>query len=236
MKLPTLSLSQASVGQRRLIIGIVLFLSVSFISLLVLGTRQLIVSSNSGTLNLTLVPADAQILLDNKTKVDLDSNATAKLSLSPGEHTITASRTSFTTRSISVKITAHQTTSQTMTLGFADVAAATAYYQAHPDQATIADGVGQQEVVQNGAIIDKNYPLIKILPYHGPDYSIDFGVSKAHPNDRDAVAIYISADTQAATTNAVKWIRAHGYDPNGYEIIYQSNSTPDTSGIIPDGD
>jgi hypothetical protein len=234
MKLPALSLSQASVGQRRLIIGIVLLLSVGFIALLVFGTRQLIVNSNSGTLNLTLVPTDAQILLDHKTKVELDSNATAKLSLSPGEHTITASRTSFITKTVTFKIVSHQTNTQSIALGSNDQNALIEYYTGHPDEGIIADGIGQKELEDDGAIISHNYPILGILPYHGPNFWVDFGVSKAHPSDTNAVAIYITADTAAENAAALKWIRAHGYNPDAYEIIYQSNT--DTSGITPIGD
>ena len=211
--------------QARLIKITALLLGIGLAIWLIFLIVQYIANYNNGTVTLTVVPSDAHVVLDNQTNISLKQNTTStKLSLKPGTYTITASRTGFAAKSLSVTIKQRQAQSPSLILGFTDENAAAAYYAAHPDQATIVDAIGQQQVEQNGQIISQNNPLINILPYVGANFRIDFGVSQAHPNDHDAVAIYITASTPAGQANALKWIRAHGYDPNAYEIIYQTTA------------
>jgi hypothetical protein len=188
------------------------------IVLVVMSAGQSISALNSGTLKVTLVPADAQITADGKA-VTLSKNS--DLTLPAGNHNLTFSRSGFDSKTITVNITKQHTTNQTVILK-ANSQAARDYLKAHGDQQAILDRIGEEEAQQHGQAITQNAPLIQILPYHGGSFDIDFGASQKYKDDAHAAAIYITADTPQARTAAVEWIKAQGYDPAGYEIIYQT--------------
>jgi PEGA domain-containing protein len=183
-----------------------------------ISVKHDITTANNGTLDLTVVPADAQALIDNQTTTTSDT-----LSLSPGTHTITFTRNGFGTKTITVNIQAKQTMNQTVVLP-ATTSIGTAYLQAHPGQVAIGEGVTGTQANQQGQLITQNNPLIALLPYQGSDFRIDVGVSQKYAGNPDAVAIYVTATTAAGRTHALDWIKAQGYDPNAYEIIYQTST------------
>jgi len=182
------------------------------------GVHHYYATVDNGTLNLTVVPADAQLLIDNATTA-----TSGALSLTPGTHTITFTRNGFGSKTITVVIQSKQTVSQTVILP-ATNATGTAYLNAHPDQVAIGEGVTGAQANTQGQEITSNNPLIALLPYQGADFRIDFGVSQKFPNDPSAVAVYITAATDTGRAHALNWIKAQGYNPNAYEIIYQTST------------
>ncbi|HSX00993.1 MAG TPA: PEGA domain-containing protein, partial [Candidatus Saccharimonas sp.] len=166
----------------QLIIGAALA-ALLLISLTIVGITAL---NPTGTLNLTVVPSDAAITIDGKTKAKAGN-----LTLTPGNHTLALSRDGFTAKTVTVTITAKQTTSQTVVLAVANQAGQN-YFKNNPDEESQLEGITGAEAAKQGQIITQNNPLIQLLPYHGNNYSIDFGTSKKYPDDPDATAVYIS--------------------------------------------
>lgn len=181
--------------------------------IIVIGSLRTVFGT--GTLTLTIQPADATVTVDGKV-----ADATRGIKLETGKHTATIKRDGFTPRTLTVTIEGNKTVSRTVTLLAANDTGQ-AYIEEHPEVTAQTEGEAGKEIEANGNRITQNNPLIAFLPYQGSTFRLDIGLSEAHPEDSDAVAIYITAPTADDKTKALGWIKAHGYDPAAYEIIYQ---------------
>jgi hypothetical protein len=186
-----------------------------FIGVILAAVAAVQVFAPTGTLTLAVIPSDATITVDGKPA------KTNKLTLTPGNHTVAASRADFKTKTVTVNIKPNGEQTENFVLNATSPEALAKWQAEHPDQIQESEGVAGAEANAQGAVITQNNPLIQLLPYVGADYRIDFGVSQKHANDQTAVAIYITAATPAAKTHALDWIKAQGYDPGSLEIIYQ---------------
>jgi hypothetical protein len=194
-----------------------LIISTGAVAILVLLITSFYANQKFGTgsLDLTIQPADATVTVDDK-----PADPTAIIKLKPGNHTVAIKRDGFVAQKFSVTITADKTTSRTVTLKVFD-SIGSAYINNHPEFTTQAEGEAGKAVEEQGAKITQNNPLIQLLPYRGSTFSLNIGVSQAHPEDTEAVGIYVTAPTDADKAKALGWIKAQGYNPAAYEIIYQ---------------
>jgi hypothetical protein len=194
-----------------------LIISAGIATLLVLVIASFSLSQKfgDGTLNLTIQPTDATVTVDHKT-----ADPTNPIKLSSGSHTVTIKREGFVDQTFTATIASNKTTAKTITLKVYD-SIGQDYVNNHPEVTAQAEGEAGKAVEEQGAKITENNPLIQLLPYRGSTFSLGIGISKAHPDDSEAVGIYVTAPTDADKAKALGWIKAQGYNPTAYEIIYQ---------------
>ncbi|HSX48132.1 MAG TPA: hypothetical protein VLF41_01340 [Candidatus Nanoarchaeia archaeon] len=172
--------------------------------------------SQMGTLDLTIVPQDAQIILDGKGTIKPGTT-----SLGAGQHSLSFSRDGFGSQTTSVDIQKGQKNIQQIVLQITGTAGLQ-YYADHPDQAREAEGISGQKISDQASSIQQKDPIIAQLPFFRREWRVDYGKSQKHPEDPNAIALYITVASDADKQDALDWIRSVGYDPNKYEIIYQS--------------
>lgn len=194
-----------------------LIISAGAIALLVLLIISFYANQKFGTgsLDLTIQPADATVTIDNKS-----ADATAVIKLKPGNHAVAIKRDGFIAQNFTVTIASDKTVTRTVTLKIYD-SIGQSYADNHPEFTAQAEGEAGKAVEDQGTKITQNNPLIQLLPYRGSTFSLNIGVSQAHPEDAEAVGIYVTAPTDADKAKALGWIKAQGYNPAAYEIIYQ---------------
>jgi len=191
------------------------FAAALLILLFGLSIWKILANNHTGTLTLTVVPSDSVIVVDDKTKAH-----TGTIRLAAGKHSFKISHDSFQDTNFTVDIAPGRAQTKQLTLSPNSASSGQAWAQAHPDQATQAEGIAGATANSTGQTLTNNNPLIARLPYVGSDFRIDFGVSQQHPDDPNAVAVYITPDSADGKQYALDWIRAQGFDPNAYEIIY----------------
>lgn len=155
-------------------------------------------------------------------KISRDGGQASKKTvyLSPGEHSFTASRQDFT----SDTETLNATLKGPNTVYLAPTPKSPAGQQwvtAHPDLEKKREyyaGINQDRVQK---LLNQTYPIVKDLPVDTVNFTITYGPSKKYPTDPSKIALYVSA-IPANQPLAIHWIKYKGYNPNNYEIIYQS--------------
>lgn len=179
-------------------------------------------SNNTAKIKTTIfiVPSDAKLVLDNGVSISNGINM-----LTPGNHTITASRTGFKSKTLSLIV---QKESANILASLLDTSSdvGTKYIQDSPGEITKLETLGSQSYSSNSATMGNNYPIITQLPLDiSPEYRIDYGMSIKYPNDPSKIALYISADSSPNKHAALQAIYLFGYDPSDYEIIFQPLET-----------
>jgi hypothetical protein len=171
-------------------------------------------SSSAAKIIFNVIPSDATIKLDGKQVNGQTIKTTA------GHHTVVASANGYADdkRNITLK-KGEVSTLYLIPAPISD--AARAFLQNNPTLEALREKYAgfNSDLIQS--TIDNNYPLIKDLPYETANISIHYGVSEKYPNDPTKFAIYIKsapADRQVA----IEWIKAQGFNPNNYEIVYQN--------------
>ena len=167
------------------------------------------------------VPNDPNVTIDNQ-KV----NSSGKVAVKPGQHTVVAKRNGFEDKSVSVTVKTGET--QTVTLLMTPNGdAGYQWLRDHPDAAVEYEAQQSQQYIQNSTDTTNKNPLISYLPEIRPTWRIDYGKSKAHPNDPTAVAIIITyGGADIDKQNALQWIKDQGFNPDNYEIIFQLPPQP----------
>jgi hypothetical protein len=168
----------------------------------------------SATLEVSSVPDDLRLTLDGK--VVAQNGQTA---IKAGKHTLVASRSGFAEQSQSFSVRGGETARFAFYLD-ASGPEGREWYRNHPDAAREKEGESSRRFDEQSKRNTEKYPLVKRLPYIGPSFRIDYGVSKAHPGDGSKVGIYVNEFAPGGRAKALEWMRQSGYDPADYEIIY----------------
>jgi hypothetical protein len=171
--------------------------------------------SSTGELKLTVVPTDSKLQVDNGGKTTIYD-----LQLAPGSHTITFTRSGFSSKTLSFTVQARNVDSESVVLQ-ANSQEGLDYLKAHPDQQQAGEAATADEANKRGVEITKANPIISKLPYQGADFQVDYGVSQKHPDNQNSVGIYITTTDAAGRQHALSWIKAQGADPASMEIIYE---------------
>ncbi len=196
-----------------IIVGAIATIALIAVSVMIQQTKN-----NTGSLDLVVVPSDTTVTLDDKTKL-----SPGTLSLAAGKHKLLLTRNGFASQTVSLTIVAKKSTTAAYKLDTTDQNG-TDYLRLHPEEVAAYEGAAGAAIEKDGAEIERNNPLINLLPYSGSSFTIDVGESEKNPNDPKAVAIYIQSDDEASQTKAINWIKAQGYNPSAYEIIYSIDS------------
>jgi hypothetical protein len=172
---------------------------------------QTLATAGYGTLDLSVAPSDATVKVDGH-----GSRPAGKIELAPGTHTLELSHKDYASQTIQVTVTGGATTTKGVIL----VKTGGPNPKLNEQQTAQAEGQAGKIIEQEGNKVTAQNPLIAKLPYYGQDFNIDVGVSKKYPGDPTAVAIYITIGGPQAKTHALEWIKAQGFNPDAYEIIY----------------
>lgn len=173
--------------------------------------------SNKIETTVYVTPSDAKIVLDKSTSISNGKNY-----ISAGNHTISASRSGFTSKKLDFIVQKNSVNIFTMILD-TNSSVGTQYLNDHKDEITKLEAIGSQQYTSNSNLIGENYPFIKDLPIDiSPLYRIDYGTSKKYPNDPTKIAIYVSAASPKDKQLALSTIYDKAYDPSDYEIIFES--------------
>lgn len=163
------------------------------------------------------IPGDLTLRIDGKAK---PPNGVTEIR--EGVHELTAERNGFTTvtRQIEVKDGEPQTFDIFLEASGPE---GRRWLEEHPEAAIEAEGQGSREYENNAERKTAKYPIVKQLPKLTREYRMDYGLSKATPNDPLAVAFYITIHFPEGKEYAREWIRSQGVDPDSLELIYRTS-------------
>lgn len=186
-----------------------------FIILLILAVFLISgATQNNGKLVINVIPADSSI------KVDGISTTKNTVSVKPGRHKVTASRTGFKDSVVYVTVAKRETKSAYLAPA-PDSPSAYQYLKNNPEIQKEREGYGSANNAQIQDTLQANYPIIKYLPYESANITISYGVSAQFPDDPGRIAIYIITAPENRDV-ALGWIKNLGFNPNDYEIVYRA--------------
>jgi hypothetical protein len=167
------------------------------------------------------VPNDINVTVDDSKVV---SNGIVHVK--PGPHTIIAQRNGFAGKKQTVSVKTGETKTVRLLLT-PNGPAGHDWAASHPDQFLEYEAQAGKQFDQNSKNLTQRYPLISHLPEIHPTWRIDYGESPEHPNNPNYVAITILySGNDIDKQNALDWIRTQGFNPDDYQIIYQTPALP----------
>jgi hypothetical protein len=171
-------------------------------------------SKNNATIDVLIAPSGSKVKLNGH------GIRVGKIKVKSGEYTINAYKNGFTDGEVKVSVKVGETRFAGLILEPNDPSTKS-WYDNHPEDASLADGIVGQRLGQDSADAVAENPLISKLPFLGPslEYRIDYGISA---EGKDNPAIYIRAISPQARENAINWIKKQGFDPGKMEIIYSA--------------
>lgn len=170
-------------------------------------------------LKFTTSPQQADIIIDNSPKGSI-KNGEIKI-INPGHHKITISRDEFSTYTKDIDININETKEILVILDAYTNNAKNILNT--PEDQRIREANYRKETEEGAKLIEKEYPILKILPYYSHSYNIKSCDSKKYPNNKSKIAICIKVIDPNTKKFALKFITDKGYIPNDYEIIWNED-------------
>jgi hypothetical protein len=146
--------------------------------------------------------------------------------LTPGQHTIAAEFDGFAKVSQTVSVPNNGSVKLALVLQ-PNSSVGEQYLSDHPDEQADREALGGAEYTNSVQRLHAAYPILGLLPHSGRGFSVDYGTSRQHPKDPNAIALYITVPTLGQEARALNWITYSGYNPADYEIIYQYQDARD---------
>lgn len=168
----------------------------------------------SAAMRIEISPASSTVTLDGK----LISSGSVKVT--PGNHTVDFSMAGFTKKTDKVLLIKGE--SRYVGEALVSNSAETAnWYITHPLDGKLLEGISSKNFDQNSSQLLRKQPFLKLLPFTaaGSEFKVDYGPSKLHPDSIEQ-AIYITANSAAASSDALLWIKNQHYDPSTMELIF----------------
>jgi hypothetical protein len=200
------------------------YLPVLFILFLWIGyslTLQSYTQPKSASLQLEVAPGDSALELDNH------KASASTIAVTPGEHTVTASKQGFgtITRTVSASM------SKTAYVGIVlqpNTSTTDNWYTVHATDAILADGIGSHAADYGNKLALQGNAFLKQLPIsygdgQGGIIEIAQGIP-AEPNGPPA--IYVTGATPTIRQSVLTFIRTRGYDPASMDIVFTDQSNP----------
>ncbi|MEJ1107191.1 MULTISPECIES: PEGA domain-containing protein [unclassified Kribbella] len=186
--------------------------TVIVVALIVLGGYLAFRGNPEHTLTVKSIPNDLTLTLDGK-----QIPANGEIKVKEGEHTLTGERRGFESYTQTVQV--KQDSSYKMFL-FSNSAEGRAWEQSHPEEQLEAEGEAGRRFDELNRRLEAKYPILQELPYIGPGFTVNQGVSQAHPGDPEYLAFYIKITDSEGKKKALEWLTGHGYNPETLELIY----------------
>lgn len=183
-----------------------------------LGVLFLVLKSLAPTPNITLTmtPSTARVLVDGKaTRV-----SGGRMYVPTGKHAIQATQSGFSDYSDVVEV--NQTPKTLIIILNPIDAVGRKFLHFNPAEQRLRESIiGKLSAEQNEVLAEKN-PVTAMLPYIDQYFRIDYGASRTHPEDSNAIAVYITSFAPEGNQRALALLQAKGFDPNKLEIIYST--------------
>jgi hypothetical protein len=186
--------------------------TVVVIALIVLGGILLFRGNPEHTLTVKSIPNDLTLTVDGK-----QVPANGEIKLKEGKHTLTGERRGFQSYTQTVEITED---SQYKMYLFSNSAEGRAWEKQHPGEQLEAEAESGRRFDELNRRLAAKYPILQELPYIGPGFTINQGISQAHPGDPEYLAFYIKITDSEGQKKALEWLTGHGYEPEKLELIY----------------
>jgi hypothetical protein len=180
----------------------------------VLGGYLLFRGGPESKLTVRSIPSDLTLTLDGR-----PINANGEVKVKEGQHTLTGQREGFQSYTQTIRAVDGNPLTVKMYL-YSNGPAGRAWEKDHPDQVLEAEAEAGRQYDETNKRLNQKYPMLQELPYIGPGFKVDYGVSKVDPDNPEQIGIYIKIFSAEGKTKALEWMRGHGYDPAKYEVIY----------------
>lgn len=164
-------------------------------------------------LKITVAPSVAKITLDGKQRLSGGTTYVA-----PGGHQLVASLAGFSNDSSSFTIKSGRSTAINLVLNPSSQTGYS-YLQSNPGQEQLREQLGGQKFDASINLQQQLFPIIKLLPYQGLGYAINYGQAPNAPNTPSKIALYVSFTNSEGQARAINWIKFNGYNPADYTII-----------------
>lgn len=172
----------------------------------------------SAKLSVEAVPSDSSLTING------EKRGQGTYRVRTGVYKIEASKQGFATESRSVLIGRGEKRYVGIAL-IPNSSTTTNWYASHPSDAKLLEKISSKNFDQLSADQIKKFPLIKNLPLIDRLFRIDYGPSKANPNNPTAIAFYVKYYSENGKQQAIEWLKFKGYDPNKLEVIYTNAAT-----------
>ncbi len=186
--------------------------TVVVVAVILLGGYLAFRGNPEHTLTVKSIPNDLTLTLDGK-----EVPANGEIKVKEGEHTLTGERRGFQSYTQTVQVTED---SQYKMFLFSNSAEGRAWEQSHPEEQLEAEGEAGRRFDELNARLQAKYPILQELPYIGPGFTVNQGISQAHPGDPEFLAFYIKVTDSEGKKKSLEWLTGHGYKPETLELIY----------------
>ncbi len=195
-------------NKKKIYIIVSLIFILIFMLVFVLHSRSLSVK-----VKLVIAPSVARLTINNKVV------SPGTIRVKPGTYTVIGTMNGFALSSKTVTVKKGDSIQVGLALS-SNSASTSNWYSAHPGDESIAEGISgyNNDVLYQQS--SENAPIIKILPFTGPDfaYRIDYG-TPAGANANKPI-IYITAPDSSGQQEAQAWMKSQGYDTSKLDIQY----------------
>jgi hypothetical protein len=165
---------------------------------------------------LTMTPSTARVLVDGR----VVGVSGGKIYVIPGKHSVQATQSGFSDYSETVEVNRNPKTLIIILNPIDEVGRKFLHF--NPEEQRLRESIiGKLSASQNEDLANKN-PITAILPYIDQYFRIDYGASQAHPEDSNAIAVYITSFAPDGKQRAVALLQTKGFDPSKLEIIYSA--------------
>jgi hypothetical protein len=206
-------------NKRNLLLGIFGIIAIGLILWLVIY-----LVTPRATITLILAPEEGYVSIDSGAKQPVKTKDS--LSIKPGKHKIEFSRDEFDSFSKDITIDNKQTLEVVLILN-PTTNAAKALVATPGSEDAIQRSEGEKLLTES-AQLEKNYPILSILPIEARLYVINSCKSVKYPKDKTKIALCVDVAQDGLKKYVYKDIQSHGYNPADYEIIFRNiNDTED---------
>ncbi|TDD29405.1 PEGA domain-containing protein [Kribbella turkmenica] len=186
--------------------------TVIVVALVVLGGYLAFRGSPEHTLTVRSIPSDLTLTLDGR-----QIPANGEIKVKEGTHTLTGERRGFQSYTQTVQMTKDSRYKMYL---FSNSAEGRAWEKSHPGEQLEAESEAGRRFDELNARLQAKYPILQELPYIGPGFTVNQGISQDHPGDPEYLAFYIKITDSEGRKKALEWLTGHGYKPETLELIY----------------
>lgn len=188
--------------------------TVVVVVLVVLGGYLVFRGGAQHNLDVRSIPNDLTLKLDGQ-----EIAANGQVKVKEGRHTLTGERRGFGAHTMTVDV--KEDSSIKMYL-FSNSAEGRAWEKEHPAESLETEAEAGRRFQEQNDRVTAKYPILQELPYIGPGFTVNYGASRQHPDDPDALAFYIKVTDSEGRKKSMEWLVGHGYEPATLELVYTS--------------
>ncbi len=174
------------------------------------------------TISLALAPEEGFISIDGGSKQSVKNKQT--LDVTPGKHTVKFSRDEFDSFSKDITVANKQTLEVIIALN--PLTDAAKQLLLTPDAQEVIQRFVGEKMTKATDQLNKDYPILSILPIQARLYVVNPCQSANHPSDPTKLALCVDVSQPGLEPYVYKDITSRGYNPADYEIIFKSSPSP----------